>query len=97
MQERLHYFAFSFSNLDENDEQYFGSVYVGFPQQMVSIPRLQAAKEAAGMPLDSVVVGLGYMGWMTKDEVMTVGQGEELSGTVPAPIVVDALACRKPT
>lgn len=59
----LHYFAFSFVH-----GAIAASVYMGFPDQKISIPRLNAAKKSAGVPFDAVLVGLGYMGYMTSEE-----------------------------
>ena len=59
-----HYFAFSFVHNNIS-----GSVYIGYPEQKVTVPRINAAKVAALMPADSVLVGLGYMGYMTNAEV----------------------------
>lgn len=61
--EHHHYFAFSFVHGDLT-----ASVYIGYPDQKVSIPRLQAAKLEANMPKDAVLVGLGYMGFMSTEE-----------------------------
>ncbi len=61
--EHHHYFAFSFVHGDAT-----ASVYIGYPDQKVSIPRLQAAKLEANMPTDAVLVGLGYMGFMSTEE-----------------------------
>lgn len=62
--DQLHYFAFSFVHNNSH-----ASVYIGYNDQKVSIPRISAAKASAEMPADSVLVGLGYMGYMTSDEV----------------------------
>lgn len=61
--EQLHYFALSFVHGPAT-----GSVYVGYPDQKVSVPRLNAAKKAVEMPHDAVLIGLGYMGYMSKSE-----------------------------
>jgi len=67
----LHYFAFSFQRLYP-DRSITGSVYMGYSEQLVSIPRLIAAKVAAEMPADAILIGLGYMGFMTQTQMRTL-------------------------
>jgi hypothetical protein len=78
--EKYHYFAFSFS-----DVKGVGSVYLGFPEQLVSVKRINIAKEQALMPAHSVLIGLGYMGHMTADEAANFdGQHDSSASTFVA-------------
>lgn len=74
MSEKLHYYALSF-NFHDGFRHGHACAYMGYPEQMVSVPRINEAKQAAGIPKDvsAVLVGLSYMGYMTKEEVTTLG------------------------
>lgn len=61
--ELLHYYAFSFV-----DGSGTGSIYIGFTDNKVTVPRIESAKRDAGMNDDAALIGLGYMGFMTHAE-----------------------------
>jgi len=63
--ERQHYYSLTFSA----GQHRMGSVYIGYNDQSVSCQRLKEAKQAAGMPLNSVVVAVCYLGHMTAEEM----------------------------
>lgn len=73
MSEKLHYYAFSF-NFSDGISHGYACAYMGYPEQLVSVPRINEAKQAAGVPKgeSAVLVGLSYMGYMTKEEVTTL-------------------------
>ena len=66
--QKLHYYAFSFSGSNGS----VAWVAIGYSDQKVTGPRVNRAKELAGVPPDSVLIGLGYMGHMTSDEMRTL-------------------------
>lgn len=62
-----HYFAFSFKEMNDNHIT-DASVYIGYPDELVTLPRLAAAKEAAGVKQNAVLVSMSYLGMMTATE-----------------------------
>lgn len=66
---KLHFYAFSFSGTClKKGVSATASAYVGFPNQLVTVPRIQSAKKSAGVTEDSVLTGLAYMGHMTLEQ-----------------------------
>lgn len=63
--EKQHYYSLTFSAGQDR----MGSVYIGYNDQSVSYQRLIEAKQAAGMPLNSVVIAVCYLGYMTGEEM----------------------------
>lgn len=61
----MHYYAFAFSHGAKT-----GSVYMGYPDKKVSVARIDEAKAQATMPADSVLISLGYMGYMSHQDVL---------------------------
>lgn len=64
MEQELHWYAFTFQSGNAT-----GSVYRGFPQQLVTVPRIETAKTVANMPPNSVLIGLAYLGLMSHEVV----------------------------
>lgn len=48
-----------------------GCVYLGYPNQLLTLPRIASAKEQAQMPPDAVLLNASYMGFATKEEITT--------------------------
>jgi hypothetical protein len=73
MGEKLHWFALSF-DFKDGLQQGNACTYMGYPEQLVTVPRINRAKQAAGIPsgASAVLIGLSYMGLMTKTEVETL-------------------------
>lgn len=65
---KLHFYAFSFSGSDARGNSVTASAYVGYPNQLVTKTRIQAAKESAGVTSSAVLIGLGYIGFMTVEQ-----------------------------
>jgi hypothetical protein len=64
METKYHYFAYSFVF-----SQGQASVYIGHPDQLITVPRIVRAKQAAGVPRDAVLLAVSYMGFMTSNMV----------------------------
>ncbi len=72
-QEKFYWYALSFSwagNTHRGAENQMGCVYKGFKTNIVTVPRITKAKDDANMPTDSVLIGLSYMGYATKKEIL---------------------------
>jgi hypothetical protein len=66
----LHYHAFTFiSSSLRSPVTTHASVYIGYADTKISLPRIQAAKEAAGVPPDAVLLSVSYLGHMTPSEM----------------------------
>lgn len=62
MDQELHWYAFTFQSGNAT-----GSVYRGFPQPLVTLPRIETAKASARVPPKSVLIGLAYLGLMSHE------------------------------
>lgn len=62
---KLHFYAFSFTDSGTAGVTRTASVYVGYPDKLVTVPRINDAKVKAGVGPNAVLIGLGYMGRMT--------------------------------
>jgi len=73
MSEKLHWFALSF-NYQDGMRSGHACTYMGYPEQLVTVPRIERAKGAAGIPerATAVLIGLAYLGYATKDELTTL-------------------------
>ncbi|MBZ0294681.1 MAG: hypothetical protein K8L99_19100 [Anaerolineae bacterium] len=73
MSEKLHWYALSF-NYQDGPRMGHACTYMGYPEQLVTVPRIERAKEAASIPnrASAVLIGLAYLGYMTKTEVTTL-------------------------
>lgn len=73
---KKHWWSFVFSQTT-NKTTITSSVYMGWEQgEYVNIPRINSAKEAAGVSQEAVMLSCSYLGYMTK-ELMTYGGLEE--------------------
>lgn len=73
---KKHWWSFVFSQTT-NGATTTASVYMGWEQgEYVNIPRINSAKEAAGVSQEAVMLSCSYLGYMTK-ELMTYGGLEE--------------------
>ncbi|MCL4723299.1 MAG: hypothetical protein KJZ90_03410 [Rhodocyclaceae bacterium] len=73
MSEKRHWYALSF-NYQGRGAMGHACTYMGYAEQLVTVPRIESAKVAAGVPenANAVLIGLAYLGHMTKDEVTTL-------------------------
>ena len=73
LEEKLHWYALSFT-FQNGATMGNACTYTGYPEQLVTVPRIEQAKEAAGIrnPKSAVLIGLSYMGYMTHAEVTTL-------------------------
>lgn len=46
-------------------------VYLGYPNQLLTLPRLNAAKVQAQVPPDAVLLSANYLGFATRDEFLS--------------------------
>lgn len=72
MTKKLYYYAFAFT-WTSNGQNFTASVYIGYPERLVTVPRIQEAKRQAEAPSDAVMIELSYMGYMTPE----VAKGED--------------------
>lgn len=72
----LHYYCLSFV---DGPKQV--SLYIGYPDQMITIARLNSGKVQAGVSLASVVLSVSYLGQMTPSEM--TGQPGDNNKKVP--------------
>lgn len=71
-----HWWSFVFSQTT-NGTITTASVYMGWEQgQYVNIPRINSAKDSAGVSQEAVMLSCSYLGHMTK-EVMMLGESSE--------------------
>lgn len=66
---RRHYHAYSFIANAGPNAQTYACVYLGYPDKLVTPARIQYAKQQAGVPVDAVLIGLSYLGRMTRAEL----------------------------
>lgn len=65
---KRHYYCFSFRHADQVCMRE-GSAYIGYLEKdMITLQRVKDAKIGADMPLNSVVISICYLGYMTPDE-----------------------------
>lgn len=67
----LHWYSFSFFFSVKGGGSGYASVYQGFPDALVTIPRIERAKKSADIPdgATAVLLAATYMGLMTLEEV----------------------------
>lgn len=65
---KLHYFAYSFQDSDRASTK-TASVYIGHDSKLINIPRIEYAKQAAGVSLKSVLLSVSYLGCMTRSQM----------------------------
>lgn len=64
-----HWYALSFIGRHLNgSDQAWGCVYIGYPDQKMTKPRIDAAKAGAELRPDATLLGITYLGYMTKSE-----------------------------
>jgi hypothetical protein len=69
--EKLHYYAFSFGHLnvpEHSVQSRLDCVYRGFPDNFVTARRISQAKGDTMLPGNCVLMGVSYLGHMTKEE-----------------------------
>ncbi|MDF2792291.1 MAG: hypothetical protein K0S85_44 [Pseudomonas orientalis] len=67
---RLHYYALSFLDITPSGAPLNASTYVGWPEQMVTKPRIDAAKPSAGVGPGAVLLACSYLGEMTRAQML---------------------------
>ena len=79
---KQHYYSFAFSSHEGNQTK-IASVYIGYDFKCISIPRIQSAKEGAGVNKDAVMLSCCYLGKMTEEEIKTgITRRSALAGKV---------------
>ena len=81
--EKLHFSAFSFMTQLEN-RTLLGSVYIGYPDRNITVPRITDAKVKAHMPAGAVLLSISYMGFMTREEAAPTIPDADVPGAAPA-------------
>ncbi len=67
---KRHYYAISFIAGSENGLLKIMSVYMGYPDQKVTLKRIASARRSEPkMPESAPVVSVSYLGYMTDDEM----------------------------
>lgn len=75
---RSHYYAFSFLAPVANDGTMYASVYIGYPQRdQITKPRIQEAKEKAGVPSTATLIAVSYLGRMTREQMLGADDNPE--------------------
>ena len=64
---KKHFYAFAFQYVS-GTVQGTSSTYVGYDDQIVTLPRINTAKSGAGVPATAALIGLSYLGYMTEDD-----------------------------
>lgn len=71
---KKHWWSFVFSQTTNGTTTTTASVYLGWDQGgYVNIPRINSAKDYAGVSREAVMLSCFYLGHMT-EEVMTLGE-----------------------
>ena len=71
-EEKKHWFCMCFEHTNEGDGKLtrtIGSVYMGYPNKLITIPRLYEAKQYLEFPKDSAVTSIAYMGFAAKTQI----------------------------
>ncbi len=67
---KRHYYAISFIAGSENGILKISSVYMGYPDQKITLKRIASARRTQQkMPESAPVVSVSYLGYMTDDEM----------------------------
>ncbi len=67
---RLHWYSLTFSDRPTPTTERCGSTYTGWPEPLVTKPRIDAAKESAGVGPDAVLMACCYLGQMTRAQML---------------------------
>ena len=68
MSEKLHWFAFNFTD-GQDGPVGFGTVYLGFKDKLITVGKIKYAKKSCGVSDKSVLNSFSYMGEATKAEI----------------------------
>lgn len=69
MSEKLNWFAFNFTD-GQDGPVGFGTVYLGFKDTLITVGKIQYAKEKCGVSEKSVLNSFSYMGEATREEII---------------------------
>lgn len=73
---KKHWWSFVFSQTTKGATT-TASVYMGWEQgSYVNVPRINSAKDSAGVSQEAIMLSCSYLGYMTK-EVMMLGENNE--------------------
>ena len=75
---KRYFYALSFIFNDASGRTVNGCSYMGWPTRNVTIPRLLEARRAQGFPDTACLIGVSYLGYMTKAEM--IGEDEQSRG-----------------
>lgn len=66
---KLHWFAYSFIDHNNQGSQVYASVYVGYSNKNITMGRMAEAKESAMVTQKATVLAVSYLGLMTHEEM----------------------------
>jgi len=64
---RKHWFCFTFSDMRDSN-QVIACTYTGYDCKNININRINDNKAHAGVSPSAVLMGISYLGYMTKDD-----------------------------
>ena len=64
----LHYYSLVY-----HDDTKTAAVYIGYPEQKITMARIQSGKEQAGVNPNAVLLMASYLGHMTPSEMTGLG------------------------
>lgn len=67
---RLHWYSLAFIDSAPSGAPIHASTYMGWPEQLVTKPRIDATKRHAGLTPNAVLLSCCYLGNMTRPEVL---------------------------
>lgn len=68
----LHWYSFVFQTTRSDGALQTASIYMGYPDQKITVGRVQDAKRSSGISPTSVMLGVSYLGFMER-KIMTAG------------------------
>jgi len=66
----LHWYALAFLDSVPSGAPMNASIYMGWPEQLVTKPRIDAAKQGAGVGPGAVLLACCYLGKMTRAQML---------------------------
>jgi hypothetical protein len=68
--EKKHWYCFAFvGNSVEDGKERRACAYTGYPDKLITLPRIQENEQYAGMKHGAVLLSVSYLGYMTKEQV----------------------------
>ena len=66
----LHWYAMSFRDSGPNGEPVTASTNIGWPDQLITLPRIQEAKKGALVGQNAVMLACSYLGHATRSQIL---------------------------